>query len=469
MGAKKSLVKNSKNYLISELFNKGLIFLTIPIFTRLLTPSEYGLISVFTSLIGIFTVFVGMNFHGAINRRYFEESNEFKEFLGTNILFLVLVNLIILVLAFLFRVKLEEIFGIDKNLFYMALVISSFNFFIQIKYLYLQAEQRSKSYLLLSVIQNFSLILVSLLWMFMLKENKYLGRVYSQLLITSLISVYIIFNLIKSSKFKLKKEHIKYSLLYGIPLIPHALSGIILAQFDRIMLNKIIGGLDVGLYSFAYNVGMIMNVVVMSLNKAWVPVFFKGLKEQKYDKIEKLSELNIKLIIFFSLFLIFFNREIIKIMANENYYGALKIVPIIIVSFVAVFLYTLYANYAFFRKKTGLISLFTIIAGLLNITLNYIYIPKYGYNAAAWTTLISYIALFVFHYLNTKVILKEKTMSFSIILKNLLYLLIGIMTYFLIEVSNLRFGELLKILVLFMIFLLLFFKDIKKFKKNRKA
>jgi len=60
-------------------------------------------------------------------------------------------------------------------------------------------------------------------------------------------------------------------------------------------------------------------------------------------------------------------------------------------------------------------------------------------------------------------------MSFSIILKNLLYLLIGIMTYFLIEVSNLRFGELLKILVLFMIFLLLFFKDIKKFKKNRKA
>ena len=67
----------------------------------------------------------------------------------------------------------------------------------------------------------------------------------------------------------------------------------------------------------------------------------------------------------------------------------------------------------FIGKKTGAISLFTFIAGFTNIFLNYHFIPKYGYEIAAWTTLASYILLFILHYFNVKFILKEKTINFA--------------------------------------------------------
>ena len=108
-----------------------------------------------------------------------------------------------------------------------------------------------------------------------------MGRIYSQLVITFIFSILLIAYLIKRSKFNFEKKHLIYSLKYGIPLIPHALSGFILAQFDRIIINNLCGNYQAGLYSFAYNIGMIMNVIVLAMNKSWVPIFYK-----KYAKIK---------------------------------------------------------------------------------------------------------------------------------------------------------------------------------------
>jgi O-antigen/teichoic acid export membrane protein len=75
------------------------------------------------------------------------------------------------------------------------------------------------------------------------------------------------------------------------------------------------------------------------------------------------------------------------------------------------FYYTMYVNYAFYEKKTYLISIFTIIAGGINIGLNYLWIPQYGYSAAAWTTLVSYLILFLLHYLNVRFIIKFSSIN----------------------------------------------------------
>lgn len=68
----------------------------------------------------------------------------------------------------------------------------------------------------------------------------------------------------------------------------------------------------------------------------------------------------------------------------------------------------MYVNYAFYEKKTKNIAAITIVAGGLNILLNYLFIPKFGYIAASGTTLISYVVLFLLHYINVKWILKVK-------------------------------------------------------------
>jgi len=220
--------------------------------------------------------------------------------------------------------------------------------------------------------------------------------------------MYIIYNLIKISKFSFNNEHIKYSLKFGIPLIPHALSGFILTFFDRIIINQLSGASDTGLYSFAYNVGMIMNMAVMALNKSWVPLFYENLTKNSFEKINNLAYNYSKYIYLIAIVLILFAKEIVSIIADKKYHAALPIVPVIVVGYLGVFLYTLYGNYSFYRKKTVLISIATLSAGAINIGLNYWLIPIYGYVAAAYTTLVSYFFLFLFHFLNVKYVLKEK-------------------------------------------------------------
>jgi len=440
--------------------------LTIPIFTRLLLPEEYGILSIFLSVISIFTILMGMNFHGSVARRYYEKDDEFKTFLGTNTIFLLVINAILLIIIFFIRDQLASFFAINGNLFFIAVVVSSFGFFTQIELAYLQASQQSEKYASISVIRNIITVAIAIIWVYLLKENRYMGKVYAQLITSGIIFIFVINNLIKLSKFKFEKQHVKYALSFGVPLIPHALSGFILAQFDRVIINQISGSYETGLYSFAYNIGMLMNVFVMSMNKSWMPIFYENLKNKAYENIENLGEKYIKITFLISLGLILFSREIVMIMADEKYFKALEIVPIVIMGYIGVFLYTLYAGYTFYRKKTGLISLFTFIAGFVNIGLNYMFIPKYGYIAAAWTTLISYFLLFALHYINAKFILKEKVIKEKNVIINLPILVIFTLLYLNFSFRIYWIQLIYKILLVVIIAGIYFNKEIKKLVKK---
>jgi O-antigen/teichoic acid export membrane protein len=89
-----------------------------------------------------------------------------------------------------------------------------------------------------------------------------------------------------------------------------------------------------------------------------------------------------------------------------------------------------YGNYSFYRKKTGLISIATLSAGGINIGLNYWLIPIFGYIAAAYTTLVSYFLLFLFHFLTVKYVLKEKSIiSISSVLSNFIWVILVVIIF----------------------------------------
>lgn len=461
-----NFILHSSNYLIAELFNKAIAFLTIPVFTRLLLPEEYGVLSIFTSIVSIFTVIMGLNMNGSITRKFHEGDKEFYAFLGTNLTFLIVLNLLLLTLGYVFRVFFASFFSIDDKLFYLAILVSSFSFFILFELSYLQASMQSKKYAKLSIIRNLITVIIAIIIVYSLKEDRYMGKVYAQLFTSLLIGVLAIIKLFKLSEIKFNRKHLQYSLAFGIPLIPHALSGFILAQFDRVIINQIVGSYETGIYSFAYNIGMIMNVFVISMNKSWIPILYKNLKSEAYQKINELGNKYSKLTFIIAFLLILFSREIVMIMADEKYYNALEVVPIIILGYVAVFLYTLFSGYTFYRKKTGLISLFTFIAGGTNILLNYIYIPQYGYVAAAWTTLISYLLLFVLHYINARFILKEKVLNLFKITGQLIILIIFISIYMKLNISNIFMLIIIKIILLMIMCIIFSHKEIRSYMRK---
>lgn len=424
-------IRHSKNYLLAEFVTRAMGFITIPIFTRLLLPEEYGILAIFASIISIFTVFMGVNFNGAVSRYYYEKNNDFASYLGSITLFLVFFNLLLILTTYFFRERLSSFFRIDSDLFLLAIVISSLNCFVFIFLSYLQASKNSRQYAAISLAQNLTIIILAIFWVYILDTNRYLGRIYAQLLITGIVFFYIGYNIILLSRFSIQWNHIRYALKFGIPLIPHVLSGFVLSMFDRVIINQIVGPSQTGLYSFAYNIGIIMNVVVMAMNKSWVPIFYEALENKALAKIQKIANYYSCVVFFAALFLIFFSREIVMLIADENYYTALSAVPIIVCGYVFVFLYTLFGNYAFYLKRTGLISINTVIAGTFNIVTNYLFIPRYGYIAAAWTTLASYALLFVLHYCNSKFLLKAPVIGILGIFRKLVIFLAAGVIYFL--------------------------------------
>lgn len=426
-------IKHSKNYLIGNFATKALAFISIPVFTRLLLPNEYGLLAIVSSITQIFTILMLLNFHGALSRNYHEKDGEFSVFVGSITVFLFLYNIIFITFIYIFKNSFAGFFNISPKLFIFGIINGFLGIFTTLYLSYLQTSQQSKKYAILSLVKSFSILVIAIGWVFYLKENKYLGRIYSEMVINGFLFAYSLYNIIKISIFKVDRAKIKYAINFGAPLIFHAMSGFILVQFDRIIINQISGPGDAGLYSFAYNIGMIMNVVVMSLNKSWVPIFYSKLKDNKYEDINKMVLNYTKFILLSALILILFSREIVIFIADSAYYSALSLVPIIILSYVFVYFYTIYANYSFYRKKTYLISINTVIAGVTNVILNYIFIPKFGYMAGAYTTLFSYALLFSLHYLNSRYILKEKVPRLSSNLLSVLIFSTLIVLYKLIE------------------------------------
>lgn len=451
-----------KNYFSGDLFSKALAFLTIPIFTRLLSPSDFGFLGVYTSLTGILMVFFALNFKGSMIRYFYEKNRDLKGFIGTNLVFLAIINVIFLIFGFLAKDWISQKMNIPSVLLISAVFVANLGVVQNIYLPILKAERKSKNVRDIQVIKGVLLTILSIGLMCLLKENIYLGKVYADIFIAGIIFLYFTNKIVERSNITIKKKHIKYSLLFGLPLIPHALSTTILSAFDKIIINQIVDSASAGIYSFSYQIGLVMNMLVLSAVTAWNPYFYEFRNKLEYERINNVIRTYSKTIYLSAFGLILFSKEIVHLMANKEYHSGIDIIPTIILSYVMFFLYTIYVSYSFYQKRTLLISINTMISAGLNIILNYQLIPIYGYKIAATTTLISFTVLFILHYINSKHILKEKIVPLKVLIPNFILLcLFGLIYTYIPEEIAYPHIILLKI-ALITLFSLIIFRDMIK-------
>jgi O-antigen/teichoic acid export membrane protein len=405
------LLKHSSNYISAEVLTKGLAFITLPIFTRLMTPDEYGVLSVFVSYVGILAIIFGFGVRGAISRYYYEDTQDFFEYFSSNFWFVLIASLGLSGIVILLSNELHDFLNIPYGMLYFALGITIPQVIFQLYQAYLVAAKKSKKVASLNVTYALISTTLAIFIMYQMSEERYYAKAIGQAIgITVMLSI-TLWYLKDHIKFNIEKKHLKYSLVFGIPIVVHLLSQTLLGSFDQIIINQLVGRRETGLYSVAYKIGMIQSIISMGILKSWTPIFYEKLNENKISDINELAKKYGLLVSFVAVVLIFFSQEVITILVDKEYHSALKLIPIIVVSYFFFFLYTMYVNYAFYQKKTKQIALFTIIAGLINVGLNYLLIPKYGYIVAAWTTLVSYMILFILHYLNVRWIIAVKEVT----------------------------------------------------------
>ena len=156
-----------------------------------------------------------------------------------------------------------------------------------------------------------------------------------------------------------------------------------------------------------YSVGMLTNFLSVAISNAFNPMMFRNFKEKNYRKVGAFSE---KLMIWFALCGIFFSMvspELVGIFATKAYYEAIYIIPIISLSMYFIFVYSQLIQVEYYNGKTKYIMVATIFSAAVNLILNFIFIPRFGYIAAAYTTLFCYILYALGHYIIASIISRE--------------------------------------------------------------
>jgi O-antigen/teichoic acid export membrane protein len=321
-----------------------------------------------------------------------------------------IITFILFLIYIIFMKQLNILFNLPTVLilllFTQCLFNPAFNFWV--------ARQRFEyKYKALIVITLCISILTPIFGIIFIKLRQYkgeaivIGTVFAQLLF---FIFFYIYNFIKGKQF-FNGTYWNFALQFNIPLIPHYLAGIILGQADRIMIDRIVGRREAGIYSLVYSLSQAMHIATNGVNASLVPWTYQKIKAQQYINIRKTTNILVVFLACTILAFIAIAPEIVHIIATPDYYDAIWIIPPVVTSVYFTFLYTLFANVEFYFEKTSFIMIASVIAAGINIVLNFIFIPQYGYFAAGYTTLVCYIVFAITHYLFMKKVCREANIT----------------------------------------------------------
>ena len=396
------VIKSGTWYVISNFFVKGFVFITIPIFSRLMTPGEFGAYSNFIAWVNLFAIIVTMNLHTSINRARLDYHKQIDAYCSSILITSTLITLLFYAITCCFINDVAKMTSLDIMYIHIIYWYLLFQPAVEIFQIYQRVTYKYKISVCISALTTFSTLLLSItLILFM--HNKFLARVIGYIVPMIIISISIyIATIFKGKSFDL--AYCKYALLYSWPFVPHLLATYMLSTSGRIMITAFCGSEYTAIYTIASTCMSILVVFLTSLNNAVSPWIFDQMYINKYNMIYKIT-LPYILIFYIPLqIIVLLSPEIVILLGGNQYKAATDTLPILTLSVFFQFAYCLYVNIEQYARKTWAIAVGTLIAASINISLNYFLLPQYGYQISAYITLLSYIILFVIHFCFVKLI-----------------------------------------------------------------
>ena len=389
----------SKNIIIYGGTNalKSLVpLLMLPILTQYLSIKDFGILSLVETTILFVTPFILLNIHAAINVEYFKVQHSILKEYITNAMMLSLFSfLIIFLLFFIFKKEFSLLLHINSNLLLLIVLFSLFRVVGTVVLGLYQSRQEPEKFAIFTLTQTVIDFALSYLLVVVFRLG-YIGRLegtYASLFIFSIMGIYLLYKMDYLSKITFK--YTKSILNFGLPLIPHAISGTIMAMSDRYFISYFIGNSEVGLYTIAYQISSLMLLVSMSVNQAWSPMLYKLIESKNIQKIYMFTFY--LLILFFLVGIgIYFMRDMLfYIFVDEKFYIAKEYFGWLLLGFLFQSFYFLVVGLLFFEKRTKLLASITVSGAVVNIVLNYYFINLYGTIGVAYATAITWGLFFI--------------------------------------------------------------------------
>jgi len=390
------LVKNSLLYLSATLFLKGSKFFLLPLYTRLVSPEEYGVVYLIGTLGTFLSMFFSLSVRGAVSRFYFDnkEPEALKEMYSSIVIFIFGFATISYLVIFAFAKPLAHFMNIGSPIYLMLGLFGSYvTVFYPIILALLYIQEKGKLISVMSMITGLFSIVMHLVIIINMQDKVMAFMICSVINGLMQFSIFIGFSrkyLILNPQFKNMKEYLTYSLHN----LPSNIAAWITTFSDRLMISKIKGNYETGLYSTGYKIGQFPNILFHNINKAYVPNIYRKYAnftgENKAKTIEIVSVL-------FALFtgtvfiFIIFSKEFVLLL-DSRYQNSLWIIVIILMSYLLSGYHLIFGPPVMFNKKyVKYRSVIWICAAIINIVFNIFLIPIYSIYGAAIATLASYL------------------------------------------------------------------------------
>lgn len=393
--------KASLTYIVANILSKGVYFLTIPIFTRLLSTSEMGVTTTFSSWQTILYAVMSLGLvSGSFNVAMITYEKQRDQYMTNSLLLTSISAFVFLIFATLFGDRWEMLTGLPPSTMWIMSIYLFLQPAMDFWYARQRYENKYKAVFWVSVISTLSSTMISVLAVKIISEingiyNLGMVKIAAQFIVIFIFSLFFYIKIFQKGKIIFDKRMIRFSLCLSIPLVIHSLSKNILDISDRIMIANMCGQSKAGIYGIVYTISLMGLIVWNAINSAFVPEMFKNLNELKYVQTEEKIYKLIKAFGEISVVAVLFSPELIHILTTEEYYDAVILFPPLFASVFLTSIYNIYGNFLLYKKCTLYIMYATLIATIINIVSNYILIQILGYMVAAYTTLLATIVLVI--------------------------------------------------------------------------
>ena len=387
-------------YTIGNVLIKGINILTLPIFSRIMTTEEFGVFNVFMSYDAILCVIVGLALHTSIRSTNLEFRGKIDDYTSSVSLIYLLMAALFTALVALFGGTISRLLGFDIPALYLLILFSSGSAILTLYNTRISLDYSYKKYLIIAGFNSLGNVLLSLtLILTVFRSQREMGRILGATVITTILGIFILASIYGKAKPRFNRDFWRFGVKYSLPIVPHGVSQVLLAQFDRIMIRSMVSNAAAGIYSLAGNLKLILTVITTSISSAWSTWFYGEMDKKNYMSIQQRAVQLCALFTILTVGLMALSPELILILGGKAYDQAKYVAIPMILDALVLFWYDVIVSGEYYSKKTVYIMLGTMVAAVLNVVLNYIFILKYGFIAAAYTTLVSYICYLVLHLL----------------------------------------------------------------------
>ena len=395
------VAKASLWFMVCTMLQKCLALVTTPIFTRIMDAEQYGYFSTYLSLLTIVPILLTLNFStGAYANGIAKLDSEHDvNLLGTSLLSLsFLITAVFGVIAFFARGFLSDWLALPASI--ILLLLLEILFLPPLQFWMLKQRFAYKYVSVVAVILGMLLVnnALGIVVVLAFPETQAVMRVLAITVVQVIVGIPLYGLYLKKSGLKNLTKFWKYGLRLNLPLVPHALSIHVMASSDKVMINAMIGAAQAGIYGVAHSVGHLMAAFKLSLVEALRPWVYEKLKSRSFAEIRSVCQILFLANVVISFLMVGLAPEIVAALAPPRYHQAIYVIPPVAASGFFSFVYNICSLVEMYYERTKSVMVASVVSAILNVGLNYLFIPKYGFLAAGYTTLVSCAVLSVMHF-----------------------------------------------------------------------